>query len=258
MVELEDIIKNIMYIRHGGLLLFSLVDSSSGKLDIVSSFLEAIKSFSGELDGMGELRSIKLSNMTLSYYKNNRSFYIILIHRSSFPIESLTKFLETISEKFIQRYSEDQIDNWNHDINLFKPFMKVLRDEMKAFSESNAILEGKGKALIDELYKKIVKEKDILAISIIEPSKNVIQSRVDPKLDDFELQVYISSSFYNRTLLNLGTNLTSIGNVLIGSDDFYHIIKTDRFYLGIKSIENKYLGVLSKSYDSIKSILPEI
>ncbi|MHA1694798.1 MAG: hypothetical protein ACTSUG_06025, partial [Candidatus Helarchaeota archaeon] len=67
-------IKDIMFIKQGGILLFSLIGLGD-KSDIISSFLEAIKSFSYELDEFGEIRSINLSKFTISYYCKNPAFY---------------------------------------------------------------------------------------------------------------------------------------------------------------------------------------
>jgi hypothetical protein len=256
MVELTGPIKNVMFIKPGGLLLFSLQDSPDGKLDIISSFLEAIRAFSTELKG-GELRSINLANLTLSYY-TMPIFYIIVIHECDVSIDRISEFFKSITEKFSREYSEDQIKNWDHNITMFKPFIKILVDDIKSFSKTCKIGKGKEQKLIEEISEKLFKDKEILAVSIVNPSNNSIQTQVNDSLDDFELRVYISSSFYNRTIINLGTVLNSIGNILLEDKNYHNIIKTDRFYLGIKDIEENYLGILGQDYNSIKKVLPDI
>lgn len=256
MVELTGPIKNVMFIKPGGLLLFSLVESPDGKLDIISSFLEAIRAFSTELKG-GELRSINLANLTLSYY-TMPIFYIIVIHECDISIDSVSEFFKSITKKFTREYSEDQIENWDHNITMFNPFIKILVADIKSFSKTCKIGKVKEQKLIENVSEKIFQDKEILAVSIVNPIDNLIQTQVNDSLNDFELQVYISSPFYNRTIINLGTVLTSIGNLLLGDKNYYYIIKTDRFYLGIKKIEENFLGILGIDYNSIKSVMLDI
>jgi len=250
-------IKDIMFIKQGGILLFSLIGLGD-KSDIISSFLEAIKSFSYELDEFGEIRSINLSKFTISYYCKNPAFYIIAIHESEIPLQILSKFLDKINSKFLERYSEEVIIKWDHNTSLFEPFIEQLKNEIQDFSKKYLLTPSELIYKLDnQLKNRLFEDKQLLAISYIYED-NIIQTELNNNLKDYELQVYISSPYYRRTILNLGQMLTSIGKILLKSQNLCFIIKSRKFYLGIKQIKDFYLGIIGMDYNSIKNAFTKI
>ncbi|MHA1830964.1 MAG: hypothetical protein ACTSWR_05470 [Candidatus Helarchaeota archaeon] len=170
-------IKDIMFIKQGGILLFSLIGLGD-KSDIISSFLEAIKSFSYELDEFGEIRSINLSKFTISYYCKNPAFYIIAIHESEIPLQILSKFLDKINSKFLERYSEEVIIKWDHNTSIFEPFIEQLKNEIQDFSKKYLLTPNKLIYKLDnQLKNRLFEDKQLLAIKYIYED-NVIQTEL--------------------------------------------------------------------------------
>ncbi|MHA1270644.1 MAG: hypothetical protein ACTSPY_12700 [Candidatus Helarchaeota archaeon] len=251
-------IKNIIFIRQGGLLLFSL-SNPEGRMEIISSFLEAIKTFSSEIEDLGEIRSINLSKVSLSYYCKNPNFYIIIIHDSDIPIKALIDLFEKINYEFLNRYSEDIIINWDHDVSKFRPFIEVLREKIDNFNSQHLTRQK------EELYESIeklanesFKDETILAISKIDSTGAINQTHINTSLNDFELQVFMSSPYYDKIIRVLGSMLTSIGNFLLNTSDVYHIIKSKRFCLGIKQMDSNYISILGLDYDKVKNIIIKV
>ncbi|MHA1377916.1 MAG: hypothetical protein ACTSRG_06005 [Candidatus Helarchaeota archaeon] len=119
MAEAADPIKNILFIKIGGVPLIYLKDLGEDTY-LISGYLEAFKNFSSELENAGEIRSINLDKITFSYFSNNPEFYLISINDSRVPIEKLTNLLEDLHNGFINEYSIDDIRRWNKNIDYFK------------------------------------------------------------------------------------------------------------------------------------------
>ncbi|MHA1298089.1 MAG: hypothetical protein ACTSO9_01440 [Candidatus Helarchaeota archaeon] len=247
---LENLIKNIIFIKDGGIPLLSVVDSED-QLYLISGYLEAIKSFSREFDNVGDIRSISLSNLTFSYFCKNPEFYIILIHDSKIPMNLLTDFLDDINALFLSEYNEDEIKNWNGDTNLFQPFVPKLLHKIELFSQKCSIHSESYANLLETTARAIFKNKEILAISSISISGRNMKNYINENLDDFEIQVFIGSPYYKRTLLNLIPMLNAISNIMLGNENSYYIAKTEKFYLGMKQKESEYLGILGSDKDVV-------
>ncbi|MHA1229444.1 MAG: hypothetical protein ACTSRP_02955 [Candidatus Helarchaeota archaeon] len=258
MSYLEGPIKDLMFIKTGGVLLFSISRTKKG-LETISSFLEAVKMFSQELDDLGELRSINLSKFSISYYCKNPKFYIIAIHDSDVPLVPLSNFFEKISRMFLEYYSEDLLRDWNHNISIFKPFINILNNEIENFSENCFIISEKGHCIsIQKLSEELFKNNEIMAISRVSPASNTIQTIINNNLHDFSLQTFIFSPFYKKLIINIGAVLDEAGKKLLESEKTHYLIKTNKFVLGIRQKYSEYLGIIGLSYESIKNVISKI
>ncbi|MFW9864510.1 MAG: hypothetical protein ACFFEN_00295 [Candidatus Thorarchaeota archaeon] len=113
-------------------------------LIMISGFFSALDSFSDSFEDLGAISELKLSNndLKLSFLRDAR--VPNLIYLASFDDKTEKKnvedFLKRISKKFFQRYSIDEIENWNGRLTFFKPFEDDIRkyaEEEKKFYDEN-------------------------------------------------------------------------------------------------------------------------
>ncbi|MHA1799619.1 MAG: hypothetical protein ACTSVY_14320 [Candidatus Helarchaeota archaeon] len=246
----ESLIENVIFIKTGGIAFITLNENHK-YIELIPSYLEAIKSFTMELGNLGDLRSIKLSKLSLSYFSMSKEYSIILIHDTRIPIEILTRIAEEINNSFLQRYSEDILKTWKHNISQFEPFKEELFKLVKVFNERYSKIILKNKDSLDVIIQGILKNSEILAFTSVDLQGKAIQTTVNTSLDDFEIQTFISSPYLNRTLINLLPMLQSVGNILINEKGSFHVVKTEKFYLGMKEKNKKYFGLIGTTKESI-------
>ncbi|MHA1298091.1 MAG: hypothetical protein ACTSO9_01450 [Candidatus Helarchaeota archaeon] len=258
MSDASDLIKNVLFIKIGGIPLIYLRDIGEDT-SLISGYLEAFKNFSSELENAGEIRSINLSKITFSYFSNNPEFYIISINDSRVPIDRLTLFLEELQKDFLEKYSIEDIKYWNRNTNYFQSFLPYMIEKINDFAEKITLkLECELNELLNIDSQEIFNNPNNYAIIITDSSSKNIKSFVNPSLKDFELQVFIASPYFNRVLVNFIPTLANTGNILLNSKGLYYILKSQRFYLGMKTKDSSYVGILGADLKAIEKILTQI
>ncbi len=254
----EDIIKNILFIKIGGIPLIFLKNIGKDTF-LISGYLEAFKNFSSELENAGELRSINLSKLTFSYYSNNPEFYVISINDSRVPIENLNEFMKDLHDGFLEKYTIDEIKYWDKSIDRFKSYLPVIMKKIEDFYKlclpklSDVSAEPFGLRIQD-----IFKNNKIYAIIFSNPAKKDIRSFVNPDLEDFELQVFIASPYFNRILINFIPTLANIGKMLLETKGQHYFIRSSRFQLGLRQKDSHLVGILGTDKEAIVKHLLQI
>jgi hypothetical protein len=102
---------------------------------MVSGFFSALNSFSDSFEDLGTISELKLSNnnLKLSFLKDNNVpdlIYLATYDKDSNHNE-VQRFLQEISNLFLQNYDLNQILNWNGRLDSFKSFNSVIEDIFK-------------------------------------------------------------------------------------------------------------------------------
>ncbi|MHA1143353.1 MAG: hypothetical protein ACTSRW_01315 [Candidatus Helarchaeota archaeon] len=257
MADSETLIHNVLFIKTGGTLLFSLRDlGDSGSL--VSGYLEAVRSFSTELEEVGEIQSIQLSKLSFSYSCKSSEFSIIILHDSRVPLDEIRILFQHLNDAFLDHYTEKDIKNWRGNHSFFKPFLPTLsmicqRGEKKI---SARIITWEAKHY-ELKVKDIFKNPEILSLTVIESQENGIQTYVNDSLDDFEIQVFISSPYLNRTLQSLIPMLVSLEKLLLNSSNSYFIGKTLKFHMALKQTNGTKIGIIGTTRDAVEEAIKQ-
>ena len=253
----KNLIENVIFIKKGGIA-FIIFNENSKYIELVPSYLEALRSFSEELGNLGDLRSIKLSVQSLTFYSSSEEYSIISIHDSRIPLSLLTNFLKEINTLFLQHYTEDDVINWNNYVGFFQKFIPLLAEKVKTDENKFLILIPKEKGPLELITDEIFSNPDILAIVSVDTSGKQIQTTVNTTLNDFEIQVFISSPYLNRSIINLMPMLKSVSNRLLKGEEAHYIVKTEKFYLGMKEKNKMYYGLIGNTKESIKNEIIKI
>lgn len=255
MEDTVNLIKNIIFIRPGGLALLYLGDLGQHS-HLVAGYLEAFKSFSAELDDLGDIRSIYLSKFSFSYYCPSSLYFIILLHDSKIPTNEVSRFLEDVYKSFTEMFPDEWIQKWTGNLNEFDPFKPMLKGKIESYTQEWLKLAGLSEVeTLEAKSKELFRDPKIFAISTVDSSGKNMQTYVNDSLEDFEIQVFISSPFYSRSLINLLPMLTSVSKLLLEKVGSYYIGRTEKFYLGMKAKDAEFLAIIAQNKEAIiKSI----
>ncbi len=107
-------------------------DESSSKL-LTASYLTGIlqfaKSISGEIISNFELGNL---DIWLRVSNDYQLYYVYIIGKDiKLKKKKIEKYLNKIIEEFEKRYSKDEIDNWDGNLNAFDDFSPIAKKVLK-------------------------------------------------------------------------------------------------------------------------------
>ena len=130
---LNNPIKNMLFIKKGGIPLFSLIDDDH-LMHLIVGYLDSIKSFSSYIS-IGDLCAIQLEDICISFFQPNPNYYIIIMHENEIPSNSLADLINEINVQFLCDFPESHIVNWTHQTTMFNSFIPKLTEMIDSFTQ---------------------------------------------------------------------------------------------------------------------------
>ena len=126
-----DILQDILVITRIGKVLISKIKNPQIEKDLLGKLVSALDTFCEDLSHE-ELRQFEFSNLRFDIIKKKD---IIFLGSSSKNVKhkKVLKVLRYIIDLFFERYSEEYLNNWNGNIDLFRELEEYIaktRDEM--------------------------------------------------------------------------------------------------------------------------------
>lgn len=93
--------------------------------------MSALNLFAEQLSN-GGITNFELSNLRFTIIKRNRFIFVANSSNKSKEKKVLNE-LSRISDKFFELYSEEVLEKWDNDINIFASFKDSLEETTKKF-----------------------------------------------------------------------------------------------------------------------------
>ena len=132
---------NDLFILKNGLPIFTrnecLYDSSQGNEDqitMISGFLSAINSFANNVDNLGNMKEMKMEDVSFLFFKppnDNNLLFVGASKGKDIQGPMVEAMLQKISSAFIRRFPFITTNKWDGETEIFKDFDNILENIMK-------------------------------------------------------------------------------------------------------------------------------
>lgn len=128
-------IQDLWIQRDDGIVIFSRVFHQTIEDQLFGGLMSALNSFANEI-AHGGLDSFEIKKIRFTITKKKNLLFIVNSSKKYKPKKVLTE-LEKIAEKFIEKYGDTVIEEWDGDIDRYKSFEEeisnTLEDPVKKF-----------------------------------------------------------------------------------------------------------------------------
>lgn len=115
-------------INEGGLCLYTISVENESNLDLglFSGFVTAIDRF-GENLSNNKIQKLKLGKNLIVFKKNSKNNLLFVGSTIKSSEKKLRKILDEIERKFLAKYSNGLISNWDGDLSIFEDFSEEIK-----------------------------------------------------------------------------------------------------------------------------------
>ncbi len=273
------IIKNVLIIKSGILIFsqnfegFKEEHSLGSDMQMVSSFISAIQSFSTELTG-STIKTIKFERFTFNFYRDqsDRDLFYIIVSDFDYDQKEINCKMLKIASLFYDKHSSE-LTNFNGDLSTFLTFEKdLIENNIKAkncgsrnncincpysdkksqvineFIENKKVLMSLLNQLLENFLNKTYEDLDLIAALVLDLDGFVIVQQSVKDLDEGTIETIMSIVEPTIEKIKKSTK-TSFESGTINTDEFR------LFYLELGTIP-ALLVLVADSYSNIDNFIP--
>jgi predicted regulator of Ras-like GTPase activity (Roadblock/LC7/MglB family) len=186
---------------------------------LVSCFLSAIQSFAKEI-GDSSIDKIEMQANTF-YYASKGPIFSIVIADAKDEIESRAYKItaERISRAFLQKFSEDNVQERSGDIDFFSTFKE---DYNSIIDDINNMLQQSHKDFISQYFAKAASDENIIGTIVFDLDKDeVIASDVPPDISAKSFESFSAMLFNFVDRLGKELKAGNINEILMKAKEFW-------------------------------------
>jgi len=126
---LGKILNDIWILYESGVTVYSRVLEPRINPQLFGALMSALNLFAEQLSN-GGISNFELSNLRFTIIKRNHFIFIANSSNKSKEKKVLNE-LSRISDKFFELYSEEVLEKWDNDINIFANFKIEIKDSLE-------------------------------------------------------------------------------------------------------------------------------
>lgn len=123
------ILNDIWILTESGVTVYSRVLDPRINPQLFGALMSALNLFAEQLSN-GGITNFELSNLRFTIIKRNRFIFVANSSNKSKEKKVLNE-LSRISDKFFELYSEEVLEKWDNDINIFANFKIEIKDSLE-------------------------------------------------------------------------------------------------------------------------------
>jgi len=126
---LGKILNDIWILTESGVTVYNRVLDPRINPQLFGALMSALNLFAEQLSN-GGISNFELSNLRFTIIKRNRFIFVANSSNKSKEKKVLNE-LSRISDKFFELYSEEVLEKWDNDINIFANFKIEIKDSLE-------------------------------------------------------------------------------------------------------------------------------
>lgn len=126
---LGKILNDIWILTESGVTVYSRVLDPRINPQLFGALMSALNLFAEQLSN-GGITNFELSNLRFTIIKRN-SFIFVANSSNKSKEKKVLNELSRISDKFFELYSEEVLEKWDNDINIFANFKIEIKDSLE-------------------------------------------------------------------------------------------------------------------------------
>jgi len=126
---LGKILNDIWILTESGVTVYSRVLDPRINPQLFGALMSALNLFAEQLSN-GGITNFELSNLRFTIIKRNHFIFVANSSNKSKEKKVLNE-LSRISDKFFELYSEEVLEKWDNDINIFANFKIEIKDSLE-------------------------------------------------------------------------------------------------------------------------------
>lgn len=123
------ILNDIWILTESGVTVYNRVLDPRINPQLFGALMSALNLFAEQLSN-GGISNFELSNLRFTIIKRNRFIFVANSSNKSKEKKVLNE-LSRISDKFFELYSEEVLEKWDNDINIFANFKIEIKDSLE-------------------------------------------------------------------------------------------------------------------------------
>ncbi len=123
------ILNDIWILTESGVTVYSRVLDPRINPQLFGALMSALNLFAEQLSN-GGITNFELSNLRFTIIKRNR-FIFVANSSNKLKEKKVLNELSRISDKFFELYSEEVLEKWDNDINIFANFKIEIKDSLE-------------------------------------------------------------------------------------------------------------------------------
>lgn len=123
------ILNDIWVLTESGITVYSHVLDPRIKPQLFGALMSALNLFAEQLSN-GGITNFELSELRFTIIKRNR-FIFVANSSNKLKEKKVLNELSRISDKFFELYSEEVLEKWDNDINIFANFKIEIKDSLE-------------------------------------------------------------------------------------------------------------------------------
>ena len=126
---MAKLIQDIWILRDSGIVVFHRVFDNHLDAQLFGGLMTTLNLFAEEMSS-GGLSNFELSNKRFSIIKKNRYLFIANSSKDK-KVKKVHQEIETIVQKFFDKYSEEELNDFSGNINVFSSFEKEIEGSLE-------------------------------------------------------------------------------------------------------------------------------
>ena len=213
--------------------------------DIVSGFLTAFNQFS-MMEFKQSIDSIEMGGLRWSYIVEPKyNLLFVAASTKEMKTEILKTRLDVIKNAFIKEFDpvwEKKGHNWDGNINIFLPFLKLIEDYYNQWEEVETLTQTADFFDILGIFQNIfIMLRDIIEKKMYSKSKNEILNHINSVYESFQIQ-------------DACVNEPELKNISFSKEDWFDIIDINLIKCDKELVINSLKYLLTQVVNVLKEI----